>query len=109
MMISNERDYTFRTARKFSIIGIASLLSSVQINGHYTLNNYIQNTPSISISSVVNAAEIPVIGSVAPEFSLPSNTGKDLSLKSFPGKRIVLYFYPVSLLNLYLQLISHFQ
>ena len=35
-------------------------------------------------------------GTNAPDFTLPSNTGKDISLKSLAGKRTVLYFYPVS-------------
>ena len=34
-------------------------------------------------------------GTSAPEFTLPSNTGKSISLKDLAGKRTVLYFYPV--------------
>ena len=49
---------------------------------------------SASISTVALADAIPSIGTVAPDFTLPSNTGKDLSLKDFSGKRTVLYFYP---------------
>ena len=30
----------------------------------------------------------------APDFSLPSSSGKNISLKDFRGKNIVLYFYP---------------
>lgn len=41
------------------------------------------------------AAALPVAGTPAPDFSLPSNQGKDLSLADFAGKRTVLYFYPV--------------
>ena len=33
-------------------------------------------------------------GSVAPNFSLPSSSGKDVSLKGLRGKKVVLYFYP---------------
>src|SRR3989338_581714 len=34
-------------------------------------------------------------GAKAPEFTLPSSTGKEISLKDFKGKnRVVLYFYP---------------
>jgi peroxiredoxin Q/BCP len=36
----------------------------------------------------------PQLGSVAPEFSLPSQTGAAVSLKDYRGKWIVLYFYP---------------
>jgi thioredoxin-dependent peroxiredoxin len=34
------------------------------------------------------------IGSSAPDFSLPDETGALVSLASFKGKRVVLYFYP---------------
>jgi peroxiredoxin Q/BCP len=34
------------------------------------------------------------IGDVAPDFNLPSETGKNLSLKDFGKKRLVLYFFP---------------
>ncbi len=34
------------------------------------------------------------IGSPAPDFSLPDETGSLVSLASFRGKRVVLYFYP---------------
>jgi thioredoxin-dependent peroxiredoxin len=34
------------------------------------------------------------IGENAPDFSLPSDTGKTIALKSLRGKQVVLYFYP---------------
>lgn len=34
------------------------------------------------------------VGDKAPEFELPTNTGKSVSLKDLKGKSIVLYFYP---------------
>lgn len=34
------------------------------------------------------------IGSQAPDFELPSSTGKPVRLSSLRGKRVVLYFYP---------------
>jgi peroxiredoxin Q/BCP len=34
------------------------------------------------------------IGSPAPPFTLPSDSGKPVSLKSLRGKWVVLYFYP---------------
>merc|ERR1719502_2071414 len=37
---------------------------------------------------------IPSLGSPAPDFSLPSNTGKPISLADLKGSRTVLYFYP---------------
>eukprot|EP00903_Cladosiphon_okamuranus_P020310 g18635.t1 len=42
------------------------------------------------------AATTPAVGSVAPDFTLPSNTGKDIGLKDLlkKAKHTVLYFYP---------------
>ncbi len=41
-------------------------------------------------------ANMPIIkeGAKAPQFTLPSSSGKDVSLKDFLGKKVVLYFYP---------------
>jgi peroxiredoxin Q/BCP len=44
--------------------------------------------------AAVMADAIPVAGSPAPAFSLPSNEGKAISLDDLKGKRTVLYFYP---------------
>jgi len=33
-------------------------------------------------------------GSPAPDFALPSSTGKEVSLRGLRGKKVVLYFYP---------------
>lgn len=40
------------------------------------------------------AADAPAVGSVAPEFTLTTNEGKQTSLKDYRGKLVVLYFYP---------------
>lgn len=40
------------------------------------------------------AAELPAVGSAAPEFTLLSDEGKETSLADFRGKWVVLYFYP---------------
>ena len=48
-----------------------------------------------NIASLLSCENILLTGTNAPDFSLPSNTGKDISLKSLAGKRTVLYFYPV--------------
>lgn len=34
------------------------------------------------------------VNDVAPNFSLPYETGKDINLSDFKGKKVVLYFYP---------------
>lgn len=40
-------------------------------------------------------ALLPVIGKMAPDFTLPSSTGENISLKQFKGKKtVILYFYP---------------
>lgn len=38
--------------------------------------------------------ELPVVGAIAPDFHLTSNSLTDISLKDFPGKRIVLNIFP---------------
>ena len=40
------------------------------------------------------ASSMPVVGSMAPEFTLNSQEGTPVSLKDFHGKWVVLYFYP---------------
>ncbi|HET6669858.1 MAG TPA: peroxiredoxin [Pyrinomonadaceae bacterium] len=40
------------------------------------------------------AGEAPAVGSMAPEFTMTTNEGKQASLKDFRGQWVVLYFYP---------------
>ena len=37
------------------------------------------------------------IGTTAPAFTLPTDTGVQVSLSDFSGERVVLYFYPAAL------------
>ena len=37
---------------------------------------------------------MPEVGDIAPEISLPDQTGKPVTLSSLRGKTVVLYFYP---------------
>ncbi|MFN8440720.1 MAG: thioredoxin-dependent thiol peroxidase [Caldilineaceae bacterium] len=36
----------------------------------------------------------PVVGELAPDFTLPTDSGETLTLSSLHGKRVILYFYP---------------
>ncbi|MGL5115424.1 MAG: thioredoxin-dependent thiol peroxidase [Beijerinckiaceae bacterium] len=36
----------------------------------------------------------PAVGEIAPDFTLPTDSGDTVSLAGFRGKKIVLYFYP---------------
>ena len=36
----------------------------------------------------------PAVGQAAPDFTLPSTTGRDVTLSQFKGRSVVLYFYP---------------
>jgi peroxiredoxin Q/BCP len=40
------------------------------------------------------AAGVPAVGSAAPEFTLPDQSGRTVRLTDFRGKWVVLYFYP---------------
>ena len=48
----------------------------------------------IAVGSVGATTDAPAVGTVAPEFSLATNEGKQAALKDFRGKWVVLYFYP---------------
>lgn len=43
----------------------------------------------------MSEAQIPAVGSAAPDFSRPATGGRDISLSDFVGKQpVVVYFYP---------------
>src|ERR1700761_1137369 len=44
--------------------------------------------------TAVRAADVPAVGSPAPDFTLKSQEGKTVNLHDFKGKWVVLYFYP---------------
>lgn len=48
----------------------------------------------LAFSNPVLADEIPVVGRLAPSFSLPEQSGKVITLDDLRGKWVVLYFYP---------------
>jgi thioredoxin-dependent peroxiredoxin len=37
---------------------------------------------------------MPAATSIAPDFTVPTDTGADLTLSALRGKWVVLYFYP---------------
>ncbi len=44
---------------------------------------------------MTTATEVSLkVGDKAPDFNLPSSTGKNIALKDLKGKNIILYFYP---------------
>ncbi|HEY1676788.1 MAG TPA: peroxiredoxin [Candidatus Sulfotelmatobacter sp.] len=46
------------------------------------------------VPRLLSKSRTPEPGSLAPDFSLPSQEGSTVSLKDFRGKWVVLYFYP---------------
>ncbi len=50
--------------------------------------------PVLALLMVAHAAELPAIGTMAPDFTLQSQEGKTVNLHDFKGKWVVLYFYP---------------
>ena len=48
----------------------------------------------LAFTKMARAGELPKVGQLAPDFSLPDQNGVVHSLKEFSGKWLVLYFYP---------------
>jgi peroxiredoxin Q/BCP len=49
---------------------------------------------ALAVPVTAMAADMPPVGTVAPNFTLPSQDGSPVSLESYRGKWVVLYFYP---------------
>lgn len=49
---------------------------------------------TLSFTSVGIAGEQPIVGSPAPEFELPDQTGQLHSLEDYRSQWVILYFYP---------------
>jgi thioredoxin-dependent peroxiredoxin len=52
---------------------------------------------ALAIHRAAAASGAPEAGTMAPDFTLPSQSGADVSLHDFRGKWVVLYFYPKDL------------
>src|SRR5437016_4504374 len=48
----------------------------------------------ILLATIVDAGDLPEVGTAAPDFQLTTNEGNQASLKDYRGKWVVLYFYP---------------
>jgi peroxiredoxin Q/BCP len=48
----------------------------------------------VSWPILAGAAEMPVVGSLAPDFALPAHDGSKVQLSALHGTWVVLYFYP---------------
>ncbi len=46
------------------------------------------------MSSALTTGNLPRVGEVAPDFTLPDQTGHPHTLSAFHGRKVVLYFYP---------------
>ena len=53
-----------------------------------------KTTKSTSKSALKASSKMPVIGQLAPDFALQSDTDGTVSLSRYVGKNVVLYFYP---------------
>lgn len=48
----------------------------------------------VLVPRLLSRSKAPVVGSTAPDFTLPSQEGSLVNLKDYRGKWVVLYFYP---------------
>jgi peroxiredoxin len=48
------------------------------------------------VTVAATAASLPPVGSVAPDFTLPSTAGSDVTLSRLRGKHVLLAFFPLA-------------
>jgi peroxiredoxin len=48
------------------------------------------------VSGAATAASLPPIGSLAPDFTLPSTSGSEVTLSVLRGKNVLLAFFPLA-------------
>lgn len=49
---------------------------------------------AVLVFRLTSRSTTPAEGTVAPDFTLPSQDGTSVALKDYRGKWVVLYFYP---------------
>ena len=49
---------------------------------------------AVVVPRLLSRSSTPMTGTVAPDFTLPSQDGTSVSLKDYRGKWVILYFYP---------------
>ena len=48
------------------------------------------------MTGAATAASMPAVGSMAPDFTLPSTSGSDVTLSALGGKTVLLAFFPLA-------------
>lgn len=49
---------------------------------------------ALAVPRLMSRKALPATGTIAPDFTLPSQDGTPVSLHDYRGKWVVLYFYP---------------
>jgi peroxiredoxin Q/BCP len=91
LRIWNLLDKIWFTMNTKLLAGLLSALAVVALEGAQTKNTAAAKSDAKQQTHMENQ---PVVGQLAPNFSLPSGDGSTVSLKDFKGKWVVLYFYP---------------
>jgi thioredoxin-dependent peroxiredoxin len=73
----------------FAVIALAALTLTLPAASHARAGDRKEAPVPASSTSA-----LPALGQAAPDFTLPSTTGKDITLSRLRGKHVVLYFYP---------------
>jgi methionine-R-sulfoxide reductase len=75
---------------RFAILAITTLTPAVLGVARAPASDRSKEAPM----SASATSALPALGQTAPNFTLPSTTGRDVTLSQFKGRTVVLYFYP---------------